>query len=73
MSLRGKAGEHCLTCGNGNVFTSCAGCGILLCQECSNFELLGSGCGTVWPVWYCGRCVSDALINPNAAFKGEEH
>jgi hypothetical protein len=32
-------------------------------------ELVGSGCGCVWPVYYCLLCVSDPLINPNALLR----
>jgi hypothetical protein len=34
-----------------------------------NFELVGSGCGTVYPLYYCPECARNEQINPNAIFK----
>jgi len=43
-------------------------------------EIVGSGCGCVWPVYYCLNCISNPAINPNALLrepeqmdKGEKH
>ena len=65
VQLTGTA-EVCSRCGRSPVFAACAGCGGLLCGDCARFELIGSGCGTVWPVYYCAKCAADPLINPNA-------
>jgi hypothetical protein len=60
--------EVCGHCGKRSSFIKCTGCEIPLCQECACFELIGSGCGTVIPAYYCLLCVKDARINPNAVF-----
>jgi hypothetical protein len=60
--------EVCGHCGKRLSFIKCTGCEIPLCQECACFELIGSGCGTVIPAYYCLLCVKDARINPNAVF-----
>jgi hypothetical protein len=60
--------EVCGNCGKRLSFIICTGCEIPLCQECACFELIGSGCGTVIPAYYCLLCVKDARINPNAVF-----
>ena len=60
--------ETCGHCGKRLSFIRCTGCEIPLCQECACFELIGSGCGTVIPAYYCLLCVKDARINPNAVF-----
>ncbi len=60
--------EVCGHCGKRPSFTKCTGCEIPLCQECACFELIGTGCGTVIPAYYCLLCVKDAKINPNAVF-----
>lgn len=59
----------CSVCVQRPVFTSCAGCGLGLCESCAHFELIGSGCGCVWPTYYCGRCAANPLINPNALLR----
>ena len=63
-----KPGSSCDIC-RGQVFTTCLGCGKAVCQECARFELLGSGCGCVWPAYYCPACVMDPDINPNAMLR----
>jgi len=60
--------EVCGHCGKRPSFIKCTGCEIPLCQECACFELIGSGCGTVIPAYYCLHCVKDPRINPNAVF-----
>lgn len=60
--------ETCGHCGKRLSFIKCTGCELALCQECACFELIGSGCGTVIPAYYCLVCVKDARINPNAVF-----
>lgn len=63
--------DVCKMCGKEKVFTSCDDCGVLLCEKCALFELLAKGCGTVVPVYFCLKCATDPLINPNAAFRQE--
>jgi hypothetical protein len=65
-----KQEDFCQICG-GEVFTSCLGCQKALCKECSRFELIGSGCGSVWLAYYCPVCVQDPCVNPNAALRDE--
>lgn len=62
----------CELCERTKVFSTCPGCGKLICEQCARFELVGSGCGCVWPVYYCSRCAQDAMINPNAALRDPE-
>lgn len=69
MSPAKKVGETCSVCGDDDVFASCSGCGDPLCARCAAFELAGSGCGSVWPLYYCPVCVMDPKSNPNAVFK----
>lgn len=57
----------CALCGATPVFTACLGCGKLTCRPCSHFELIGSGCGCIWPAYYCIACARDPFINANAA------
>jgi hypothetical protein len=59
----------CAVCAQHPVFTNCTGCGTGICESCAHFELIGSGCGCVWPAYYCSRCVADPLINPNAPLR----
>jgi len=59
----------CAKCDNPKTFAKCLGCEAVLCESCSIFELIGSGCGCVWPAYYCIDCVYNPSINPNAAFK----
>ncbi|HET6459703.1 MAG TPA: hypothetical protein VFG29_02840 [Syntrophales bacterium] len=59
----------CDICTKAKVFTKCLGCAVSLCEGCACFELIGSGCGCVWPAYYCFACVHDPHINPNAVFK----
>ncbi len=66
-----QSGSSCEICG-GKVFTVCPGCGKAVCQACARFELIGSGCGSVWPVYYCPACVQDPVINPNAILREPE-
>jgi len=68
MSENLKPESSCQIC-EGRVFTTCLGCEIALCEKCSRFELIGSGCGCVWPAYYCPTCVQDPLINPNAPLR----
>ncbi|MFZ2447038.1 MAG: hypothetical protein WAW37_11825 [Syntrophobacteraceae bacterium] len=64
-----RQGGACARCGGAPVFTACAGCGAMLCGKCVLFELIGSGCGCVWPLWYCPTCAADPLVNPNASLR----
>ena len=61
--------ELCGICDKEKAFALCPGCGISLCEHCSCLELIGSGCGSVWPVYYCMTCVQNPMLNPNAIFK----
>jgi hypothetical protein len=62
----------CRKCGQEKVFTPCLGCGMPVCETCVRFELIGSGCGCVWPAYYCYTCAFDPAINPNASFREPE-
>jgi hypothetical protein len=62
----------CGTCGREKGFTTCLGCGMPVCEKCARFELIGSGCGCVWPAYYCRTCAFDPAVNPNAAFREPE-
>lgn len=64
--------EVCVKCRNRKTFTVCIGCGSEVCEECSRFELIGSGCGCVWPAYYCLSCCRDPHINPNAMLRDPE-
>ena len=66
-----NSGSSCEIC-RGQVFTTCPGCGKALCQACARLELIGSGCGSVWPAYYCPACVMDPDINPNAMLREPE-
>jgi hypothetical protein len=59
----------CRLCNRAKRFTICTGCGVPVCEGCSRFELIGSGCGCVWPAYYCLKCVDDPMTNPNAALR----
>ena len=59
----------CAKCRNPKVFAVCLGCEVKLCEPCSVFELIGSGCGCVWPADYCVDCATDPYVNPNAMFR----
>jgi len=59
----------CTVCSEERVYTVCTGCGQPVCEPCVRMELVGSGCGCVWPAYYCLRCVSDPFINPNASLR----
>ncbi len=61
--------KACETCRANAVFVLCLGCGAGVCDTCAQFELVGSGCGCVWPAYYCAKCAWDPLVNPNAAFR----
>ncbi|MCU0531986.1 MAG: hypothetical protein MUF17_01375 [Syntrophales bacterium] len=61
--------KACVTCREKTVFALCLGCGAGVCDSCAQFELIGSGCGCVWPAYYCSKCAGDPLVNPNAAFR----
>jgi hypothetical protein len=63
---------RCAMCGGRKLFAACLGCGLELCERCARFELIGSGCGCVWPVYYCKRCVQDPSINLNAMLREPE-
>ena len=65
----GPGGKACDACRTGAVFVPCLGCGVGVCETCAQFELIGSGCGCVWPAYYCPKCAWDPLVNPNAAFR----
>jgi len=64
--------ESCEICREKIVFAPCLGCGKRVCDACSRFELIGSGCGCVWPAYYCTDCVGDPLVNPNAMLRDPE-
>lgn len=59
----------CSLCTRRSAFTTCTGCGAAVCEVCAHFELIGSGCGCVWPAYYCDRCVEDPHTNPNAPLR----
>jgi len=61
--------DSCGICKNTKAFAQCPGCEILICEHCSRFELIGSGCGCVCPVYYCSSCAYNPMINPNAIFR----
>ncbi|MBN2254532.1 MAG: hypothetical protein JW736_02395 [Deltaproteobacteria bacterium] len=62
--------EVCSVCRKAPGVITCSGCRkVLLCLSCAHFELVGSGCGTVYPLYYCPACAYDEQINPNACFK----
>lgn len=64
-----KKEKMCETCRRKVVFAPCLGCGAGVCETCVQFELIGSGCGCVWPAYYCTNCAWDPYVNPNAAFR----
>jgi hypothetical protein len=61
--------KTCEICRAKAVFASCLGCSAGVCETCALFELIGSGCGCVWPAYYCPKCAWDPKVNPNAAFR----
>jgi hypothetical protein len=61
--------KRCEVCGGERLFATCIGCEMELCESCARFELIGSGCGCVWPVYYCPGCVQNPSINPNAMLR----
>jgi hypothetical protein len=61
--------KTCEICRAKVVFASCLGCGAGVCEPCALFELIGSGCGCVWPAYYCPKCAWDQAVNPNAIFR----
>lgn len=64
--------DKCNFCGREKVFTFCKGCDLPACEDCCRLEIIGSGCGCVWPVYYCLRCIKDPAINPNALLRSTE-
>jgi hypothetical protein len=68
----GEKEPGCARCGHDQIFTKCLGCDMPLCESCSRFELIGSGCGCVWPAYYCPACAVDPHVNPNAMFRDPE-
>ena len=64
--------EICEVCNKNEAQIKCSSCRMALCYNCAHFELVGSGCGTVYPLYYCSRCAHDEKINPNAGFKDQE-
>ncbi len=64
--------KKCPFCGNQAVLITCSGCNVEVCEACHHYELVGSGCGTVIPLFYCPKCAFDELINPNACLKDKE-
>lgn len=62
----------CSLCRTRKVWTACKGCDRPVCEDCCRLEILGSGCGCVWAVYYCLKCISDPLINPNALLRDPE-
>jgi hypothetical protein len=61
--------EFCADCRKQKFWTPCKWCGKPLCDACAQFELLGEGCGTVVPAYFCAICVMDPFCNPNAMFR----
>ncbi len=59
----------CEICNNNPVYTKCQHCKIAMCEKCTILELYGHGCGCVYPVPLCQKCMHDPMINPNAALK----
>ena len=59
----------CGMCQKVKEYTVCLGCEIPICEQCARFEIIGSGCGCVWPVYYCSACAQNPMINPNAVFR----
>lgn len=53
-------------CGKRLAVYTCKWCGVALCSECFRFDLLGSGCGSVHPIYGCEKCLKDPAINPFA-------
>lgn len=66
-----QGNKKCSFCGKEAVLYTCSGCSVEVCEACHRLELLGSGCGTVIPLYYCPKCAVDEKINPNAGFKDE--
>jgi len=64
--------KKCSFCGKEAVLLTCSGCSAEVCEACHQLELVGSGCGTVIPLYYCPKCAVDEQINPNAGFKKDE-
>lgn len=64
--------KKCPFCGKEAVLLKCSGCDGEVCEACHHFELVGSGCGTVIPLYYCPKCAVDEKINPNAGLKNDE-
>lgn len=61
--------DLCADCGKQKIWTTCKWCGKSLCEACAQFELLGEGCGTVVPAYFCTTCAIDPFCNPNAMFR----
>jgi hypothetical protein len=59
----------CEVCNDASMQLKCSFCRKGLCYACAHFELVGSGCGTIYPLYYCPSCAYDDSINPNAGFK----
>ncbi len=70
--MAGRDDTVCGKCGRKKVFVRCLGCEIPICEDCARFELIGSGCGCVWPAYYCVSCAFDPAVNPNASFREPE-
>ncbi|HRT61588.1 MAG TPA: hypothetical protein P5551_04395 [Syntrophales bacterium] len=67
-----KKETGCAKCGNPKSYARCLGCEVNLCESCAILDLVGTGCGCVWPVYYCIDCAHDPYINPHALFKDKK-
>jgi hypothetical protein len=66
MTENPKSQSCCKICG-AKAFTTCSGCGIIMCEKCSMFEFSLYAC--VPPAFYCPSCDRDASINPNEVLR----
>jgi len=58
--------KDCDKCRENRAVNVCLGCHAAICESCSHFELFGSGCGCVFPAYYCLTCAEDPNRNPFA-------
>ncbi|MBT8489963.1 MAG: hypothetical protein KJN62_02825 [Deltaproteobacteria bacterium] len=54
----------CGVCKTKQAVVYCDGCGVLLCEDCQQFEYWGYGCGHGDPKAFCSTCYNDIDINP---------
>jgi len=54
----------CGVCGKRNAVVYCNGCGIPLCENCRNFDMMPHGCSSVDVMFFCSKCRDDIDINP---------